>query len=79
LHVGNATQKTGGSPQSWPGRQGREPVARTVHDETFPHLGNLSLAKKSRIEWDAATEHITNNEEANKLLHYDYRGRWKLQ
>jgi predicted dehydrogenase len=45
---------------------------------TFAHLGNISLATKSRIEWDPERERITNNEEANKLLHYGYRAPWKL-
>ena len=45
---------------------------------TFAHLGNISLATKSRIEWDPQRERITNNEEANELLHYEYRAPWKL-
>ncbi len=45
---------------------------------TFSHLANISLATKSRLEWDAETERVTNNEEANKLLHYEYRAPWKL-
>ena len=45
---------------------------------TFSHLGNIALASKSRIDWDAANERITNNEEANSLLHYEYREPWKL-
>jgi len=45
---------------------------------TFSHLGNIALATKSRIEWDAENERITNNDAANELLHYDYRVPWKL-
>ena len=45
---------------------------------TFSHLGNIALATKSRIEWDAKRERITNNEAANDLLHYEYRAPWKL-
>jgi len=45
---------------------------------TFSLLGNIALATKSRIEWDWKHERITNNEEANKLLHYEYRKPWKL-
>lgn len=44
----------------------------------FAHLGNIAMATKSRIEWDAKAERVTNNEEANKLLHYEYRAPWKL-
>jgi len=36
------------------------------------------VATRSRIEWDWKHERITNNEEANKLLHYEYRKPWKL-
>jgi len=45
---------------------------------TFALLANISLAMKSRIDWDPKTERITNNEEANKLLHYEYRAPWTL-
>jgi len=45
---------------------------------TFSHLGNIALKTKSRIDWDAKNERITNNEEANQLLHYEYRAPWKL-
>jgi len=45
---------------------------------TFALLANISLATKSRIDWDPKTERITNNEEANKLLHYEYRSPWTL-
>jgi predicted dehydrogenase len=44
----------------------------------YSHLANISLATKSRLEWDAKAERITNNEEANELLHYDYRDPWTL-
>jgi len=45
---------------------------------TFAHLANIALATRSRLEWDAANERITNNDEANELLHYEYRRPWKL-
>lgn len=45
---------------------------------TFAHLGNIALRTKSRLEWDPKAERFTNNEEANKLLHYKYRAPWKL-
>jgi len=46
---------------------------------TFAHLGNISLATRLRIEWDADRERITNSEEANDLLHYEYRKPWTLE
>ena len=45
---------------------------------TFALLANISLATKSRIDWDPKTERITNNRKANELLHYKYRNPWKL-
>jgi len=45
---------------------------------TFSHLGNIALATRSRIDWDAKNERVVNNDAANKLLHYEYRAPWKL-
>lgn len=51
----------------------------TGHRSTsFAHLANISLATKSRIDWDPNAERITNNEKANELLHYQYRKPWTL-
>jgi predicted dehydrogenase len=45
---------------------------------TMSLLANISLATRSRLEWDAQGEAITNPKEANQLLHYEYRKPWKL-
>lgn len=45
---------------------------------TFALLANIALATKSRIDWDPKAERITNNEQANDLLHYEYRRPWTL-
>ena len=45
---------------------------------TFAHLANLALATKSRLEWDAKNERITNNEEAGSSMDYEYRSPWKI-
>ena len=45
---------------------------------TLSLLANISLATGKRLEWDAENERITNDEEANALLHYDYRAPWTL-
>jgi predicted dehydrogenase len=42
------------------------------------HLATISMITKQRLQWDAGKEVITNSEEANKLLHYEYRSPWKL-
>ena len=45
---------------------------------SFAHLANIAMAMGTRIEWDAETERVTNNEAANELLHYEYRAPWSL-
>ncbi len=45
---------------------------------TLSLLGNISLATKLRLEWDAKNERITNDNAANALLHYEYRSPWSL-
>jgi len=42
------------------------------------HLATISMQVKQRLEWDAEKEVFTNSDEANKLLHYEYRKPWKL-
>lgn len=51
----------------------------TGHRSTsFALLANMSLATKSRIDWDANKERAVNNRKANNLLHYEYRKPWTL-
>lgn len=51
----------------------------TAHLSTsFAHLANIAVARGKRLEWDAATERFTNDEEANKMQHYEYRKPWTL-
>ncbi|GMU92369.1 MAG: dehydrogenase [Candidatus Hydrogenedentota bacterium] len=45
---------------------------------TMAHLGNVALRSRSAIEWDAATESVRDNENANALLRAEYRAPWKL-
>ncbi len=45
---------------------------------SFSLLANISEEVHTRIEWDPVNEKVTNNEEANELLHYEYRKPWKL-
>jgi len=45
---------------------------------SFSLLANISEEVGTRIEWDPENERVTNNDEANKLLHYEYRKPWKL-
>ena len=45
---------------------------------SFALLANIAEEVRTRIEWDPIKEEITNNKEANKLLHYEYREPWRL-
>jgi predicted dehydrogenase len=45
---------------------------------TFAHLVNLALTTRKRLDWDAQAERVTNCDEANALLHYEYRKPWTL-
>jgi len=45
---------------------------------TFAHLANIALAVRKRLEWDSTAERFTNCDEANQLLHYEYRKPWSL-
>ena len=45
---------------------------------SFSLLANISEDVNARIEWDPVHEKVINNEEANKLLHYEYRKPWNL-
>jgi predicted dehydrogenase len=45
---------------------------------TFSLLANIAEVAKTRIEWDPKTEKITNNSDANKLLHYEYQKPWTV-
>jgi predicted dehydrogenase len=42
-------------------------------------LGNLCIRSKGRVlDWDSENLKVTNNDAANKLIHFDYREGWKL-
>lgn len=45
---------------------------------TFSLVANISHALGRRLEWDAAAEKFTNCNEANTMLHYEYRRPWTL-
>ena len=42
------------------------------------HLATISMHVQQTLKWDAEKETVTNSEEANKLLAYEYREPWKL-
>jgi len=54
------------------------PLEEGHRSTSFAHLANIALETGRRIEWDPATERVTNYEDANALLHYEYRKPWKL-
>jgi hypothetical protein len=45
---------------------------------TMSLLAKISWLTRSRLEWDPDSEQITNHQEANSMLHYEYREPWKL-
>lgn len=45
---------------------------------SYAHLANIALKTGKRLEWDAKNEVFTNCDDANQLLHYEYRKPWKL-
>ncbi len=45
---------------------------------SFAHLANIALATRKRLDWDPKAEHFTHCDEANQLLHYEYRKPWSL-
>ena len=45
---------------------------------TVAHLGNLALRTGAEVHWDAETERVTNNAEADALVACEYRAPWTL-
>jgi predicted dehydrogenase len=41
-------------------------------------LAKMSFLRGRHLAWDAHAERVTNDEDANRLLSYDYRAPWKL-
>ncbi|MGD9328512.1 MAG: Gfo/Idh/MocA family oxidoreductase [Cyclobacteriaceae bacterium] len=54
------------------------PLEEGHRSTSFAHLANMSLKLKSRLEWDAEKERVTNLDKANDLMSYEYRDPWKL-
>jgi hypothetical protein len=54
------------------------PLEEGHRSTTFAHLANIAHATKTRLLWDADKEQFTNSDEANKMLHYEYRQPFKL-
>lgn len=55
------------------------PLEEGHRSTSFAHLANIALATKTRLLWDSERERFSNSEEANRLLHYEYRKPWKLE
>ena len=54
------------------------PLEEGHRSTSFAHLANIALETRQRLEWDPNKELFTNSNQANKLLHYEYRNPWKL-
>jgi predicted dehydrogenase len=60
-------------------RQQPESNLEYVREMTLPmHLGLISWRLNRSINWDPSSEICIGDEEANKLLHRQYRDKWKL-
>jgi len=46
---------------------------------TFSLIANISQAVRARLDWDPRQERFTNHDQANEMLHYEYRKPWKLE
>lgn len=59
----------------------RQPVLNLElghHLSNLAHLGNIAYRVGGKIAWNAATESISGNPEADKLVGTSYRSPWKL-
>jgi len=45
---------------------------------SLAHMATISLLTKQRLQWDPAKEIFTNSDEANKMIHYEYRKPYHL-
>ena len=54
------------------------PLEEGHRSTCFAHLANIAYKLGKRLEWDADAERFTNCDEANKLLHYEYRKGYQL-
>jgi predicted dehydrogenase len=54
------------------------PMIEGHRSTTFSHLANISLATGSMLHWNSQAERCQNNDAANQLLHYEYRGGFEL-
>jgi hypothetical protein len=41
-------------------------------------MANVALRTESTLKWDCTAERFTNNDDANRLLHYRYRAPYRL-
>ena len=41
-------------------------------------MGNVGIQTGERIEWDSERFEVTNRQDANRLLHREYREGWTL-
>jgi hypothetical protein len=41
-------------------------------------LAKVALRRGRYLAWDAQAERVVNDEEANRLLTYEYRAPWRL-
>ena len=51
----------------------------TAHHSALPgHLGLISMLVQRKLKWDVASEKISGDADATKLMSRPYRSPWKL-
>jgi predicted dehydrogenase len=56
----------------------RCPVSVGHRSTSATLLANIALRRGRYLAWDAQKERVKNDEEANRLLNYEYRAPWRL-
>jgi predicted dehydrogenase len=54
------------------------PVAIGHRSTSTTLLGKIALRRGRYLQWDAKAERVVNDDEANRLLSYEYRAPWRL-
>lgn len=54
------------------------PIETGHRSTTTTLLARIAFMRRRLLTWDPKLERVTNDEEANKLLSYEYREPWKL-
>ena len=54
------------------------PAEAGHHSATMCHLANIAMLTGRKLKWDPDKEVVTNDEEANRMVHKPMRAPWNL-